>query len=300
MIIEEQYKGVLSLVLETEQLKVRVIPSVGGKISSIYNKEKDFELLFQNKEEVYRSAEIYDDFSEYDASGFDDAFPTIDTCSVLIGEKEVLYPDHGEIWAGEFSYEVIDNVVCLNYSSSILDYDYTKRIELTDSGLIVEYDIKNTGTHLMPYIWTMHCLINCEEGMRFIFPSEPYDALNVMDNKKLGDIGNILALTDDLMTVESVEAKDMKKYYLNGKVNEGLCGAYYPSKDITYKVHYDKNILPYLGIWITEGGFRGDYNCALEPATGFYDNTEQAIKNNTACCLKANETLKFSLKIDLY
>ena len=300
MIIEEQYKGVLSIVLETEHLKVRIIPSVGGKISSIYNKEKEFELLFQNKENVYKRANLYDDFSTYDASGFDDAFPTIDACSVRVGEKEILYPDHGDIWSGAFSYEVIDHVVCLNYSSSILEYEYTKKIELTDSGLSIEYDIKNTGTHLMPCIWAMHCLINCEEDMRFIFPSKASEVLNVMENKTLGDVGQVLSLTDQLRTVESAAANDMKKYYLNGKVNEGCCGAYYPSKDITYKVHYDKNVLPYLGIWITEGGFRGDYNCALEPATGFYDNTEQAIKNNTACHLKSNETLTFVLRMTLY
>ena len=96
------YKGIEAIKLENDVLKIIVIPSMGGKVASIYRKDKKFELLFQSKEEIYRKPKVYDEFCKYDASGFDDAFPTIDEGNVIIGDKTVLYPDHGEIWAASF------------------------------------------------------------------------------------------------------------------------------------------------------------------------------------------------------
>lgn len=62
---------------------------------------------------------------------------------------------------------------------------------------------------------------------------------------------------------------------------------------------YDANKLPYLGVWITAGGYRGDYNCALEPATGFYDDVPRTIKNGTIRVLEPGGEFAFTLEISL-
>ena len=97
MIEKTNFKGIEAIKLENNYLKVIIIPELGGKIASIYNIEKDFELLFQNKEDIYVKPKLYDAFEKFDASGFDDAFPTIDKCSVYINNKHIEYPDHGEM-----------------------------------------------------------------------------------------------------------------------------------------------------------------------------------------------------------
>ncbi|WDC83206.1 hypothetical protein PL321_10375 [Caloramator sp. mosi_1] len=43
-----------------------------------------------------------------------------------------------------------------------------------------------------------------------------------------------------------------------------------------YKLLFPKDRIPYLGVWINEGGFKGEYNCALEPSNAFYDSVEIA------------------------
>lgn len=40
--------------------------------------------------------------------------------------------------------------------------------------------------------------------------------------------------------------------------------------------HYPAEKIPYLGVWKTQGGYRGDYNLALEPCTGVYDHLSVA------------------------
>ena len=62
MITESTFKGCKSIELENDYVKVIVLPTIGGKIASFFLKDKNFELMFQNKEEIYRKAKLYDDF----------------------------------------------------------------------------------------------------------------------------------------------------------------------------------------------------------------------------------------------
>ncbi len=308
MIKEHFFKDTKAVILENDSLKVIVLPELGGKIASVYNKTKDFELLFQNKEEVYKKAGIYSDFGEYDASGFDDAFPSIDEGIVTVGKNMVRYPDHGEIWSMGFKYEIAGEKLTLKGESAILSYSYTKTLSLQGHKLIIDYNIANGGESDIPCLWAMHCLIRCEEDMQLIFPEGTNRVRNVLKSGYLGEADKIHtypATTSadgkeyrlDRIFPES--AAKYEKYYVEGEIAHGVCGAYYPGKDVTYRVYFDSSKLPYLGFWLTEGGFRGDYNCAMEPANGFYDSIETARNNNSLYMLKAGTSLSFDLKLEL-
>lgn len=65
---------------KTDVLRVIILPALGGKLASVFHKKKNFELAAQNQEAFYHLPHVGDDFSRYDASGLDDAFPSIDPC----------------------------------------------------------------------------------------------------------------------------------------------------------------------------------------------------------------------------
>ncbi|MDF2882728.1 MAG: hypothetical protein K0R54_3285 [Clostridiaceae bacterium] len=294
--------------IENEFLRVVVIPEIGGKIASIFRKDKGFELLFQNREEVYKTPEIYAPFEQFDAAGFDDAFPTIDKSTVIVHGKKVEYPDHGEIWSAKFDYKINSEKITLEYRSRILDYNYKKIIYLQDDRVIVEYFIENSGKTEFPCIWAMHCLINCEKDMQLLFPEGTDKVINVHQSRYLGEITKVHSypVTKDVngnsMHLDRIlesSADNEEKYYLLGESKHGKCGAYYPSKDVTYNVYFEKDKLPYVGFWVTEGGFRGDYNCALEPTNGFYDSIDIASKENKILILKPEQILNFKIEIEL-
>lgn len=308
MIYESSFKGCKCLILEDELLKVVVLPEIGGKIASIYNKPKEFELLFQNKEETYKKAKIYDRFEKFDASGFDDAFPGIDEGLVNIGGTPVRYPDHGEIWSMSFQHEITGEKLRLKGRSSILPYNYSKELSVKAGVLTVGYEIVNYGTADLPCLWAMHCLIRCEEDMRLVFPEGTTEVRNVFESKYLGPVDKIhpypvtTAENGERFSLDRIfpeEASKCEKYYVNGRVSQGVAGVYYPGRDVSYKVYFDKEKLPYLGFWLTEGGFRGDYNCALEPANGFYDAIATAMREKALYILKAGEKLEFELAIEV-
>ena len=89
-----EHKGLAAAVLENDVLRVILLPKRGGKTVSILYKPMGFELLSQPKE-GYPPLAPGMDFSQGDASGFDDAFPSIDQEILMVDGKAVAYPDHG-------------------------------------------------------------------------------------------------------------------------------------------------------------------------------------------------------------
>ncbi|MBU3092153.1 DUF5107 domain-containing protein [Clostridium sp. CF011] len=308
MIYKDIFKGIECIVLENKILKIVALPSIGGKIASIYNKEKDFELLFQNKNNEYIHPKLGDDFDGFDASGFDDAFPTIDISEVSYCGEKIIYPDHGEIWSSSLDYKISDNDVELFVQSSILPYYYKKTISLSNEKLNIVYHIENTGSESFPCIWAMHCLVNCEENMELNFPKATTEVLNVQDSINLGKKNTLhqYPITKDtssqdyyLNKVCKKSCNNTEKYYVNGEVTEGKCSIYYPIHSIRYCVNFDKDKMPYLGFWVTEGGFRGDYNCAFEPTNGFYDGIEIAKNSEKLFYLSPDKPLDFTISLSL-
>ena len=307
MITEKLWKNRRAVQLENDEVRAVILPELGGKIASFCLKKTDFELLFQNCGE-YKRPELYSQFADFDASGFDDAFPCIDSETIHIEGREIKYPDHGEVWTMPLDYEISGGTVVLSGKSRILPYSYQKEINIERNKMTVKYAIGNTGSYPFPYIWTMHCLIRCTEDMRISLPEETKFVENVMESRHLGPAGTIHAYpkTTDLNgqafyldRVLPRNALNCEKYYVSGRVRKGECGVYYPGRGANFTISYDAQKLPYLGFWVTEGGFRGDYNCALEPSTGYYDSVSIARKNNALSQLAPGEKLNFEISMQL-
>lgn len=305
---EAKFKNKDAVILENKSFRAVIIPKLGAKIASFYSKKKDFELLFQNKEAEYADPSFRDDFEAYDCSGFDDCFPNIDASSLNYNGREIEYADHGEIWSAQFDYKIIEEKVVLNYYSDNLDYSYQKEIYLEANKLKIDYKIKNESKNKLPAIWAMHCLINYSQAMELRFPPGVENVENAMESKYLGQKGEIhpFPVTKDkfnnsyrLDRVNNKNEEGCEKYYVLGEINAGCCSVFYPEKKLEFKIKFDSEKLPYLGFWLTEGGFKGDYNCAFEPADGYYDSVNKALKNNKVNIIKPGSIYEFSLELEL-
>lgn len=296
------------LTLENEVLRVTVCPSLGGKITSFYLKAKEFELAAQSSEvqckERHRESErkVIDSFSPY-AYGMDDCFPNIDAELVEWKNRKLLYPNHGEIWKEEFEIEEqADDRVSLLWYSKKFDYLYEKQMYLERNTLMVRYHIVNKGEDEFPCIWTWHGLVVYEQDMELMLPENITHYRNVLDGSRLGVEGAVYPVKNNIYNfrkMPDIKVCNMMKYYGVEVTTTGHCGIYYPSKDISYHLDYDAEKLPYLGVWITAGGWQGDYNCALEPSNGYYDSIEKAYKNQKLKVLSKGEALDFTLELIL-
>lgn len=298
------FEGTEAYRLKIEFLEVIVIPDHGGKAVSIKYLPADFELLFQNPYGIFRQAKRGDSFSDYEACGADDAFPTIDACCVKVGDRYVEYPDHGEIWSARFKTESHDNGLTLSWISPTLGYRYLKKYKVEKNSLKLQYQIENPGDIDIPAIWTLHCLVNVEPDMRIILPKGEGIFENVFACEKLGNAGRKFHCPEkdnngNEIDLFRIPDHGMYKFYIVDRVSEGRCGYEYVHSGVKVTYRYLKDILPYLGFWVTAGGYRGDVNCALEPSNGYYDNIPLAMKNDKCPVLHAGETWKIEISITL-
>lgn len=308
MIKYKKFMNANAIALENDTIHLVCLPDFGGKIVSLYHKERDFELLFQNPAGEFRKAKPGSDYSEFEACGFDDAFPNIDGEIVKVGNNYITYFDHGEIWAANFEWQEQQGGILLSYCSPYLNYRYEKLFTLSDNIFRANYTIKNEGNMDFPCFWTCHCLVKYRSDMRLIFPNGTNSVVNVIDSDILGHPGLVYRYPRDYIDVNKeydftrvpeADSKTALKYYCCERSQEGRCGYIYPSDGIKAEIGFNPKELPYLGFWLTTGGYRGDINCALEPSNGFFDSITTASKNGKCPVLGPGKEMNFFLEISL-
>lgn len=309
MIQEERFLGERALVLENTFLRVVCLPEFGGKLVSLYEKQIAKEFLFQNPKPTFRRAVTGSVFSDFEACGLDDAFPSVDPENVLFDGRMVAYPDHGEIWSASFQWNTRKKeAISLMYTSTLLPYTYQKTYRLDENALILEYLITNTGSAPFPCIWTLHCLLEYEQGMHLLYPKQTREILNAIPSPRLGERGEVFPFPlgegahgdmVDFREIDAAISPCMEKYYVNHQISEGCCGVLYRQSNTILCFEYDKNKLPYVGFWKTLGGYRGDYNCALEPSSGFFDAISRAQHNKACPELVPGEEFSFSIRMNI-
>lgn len=290
------------MLIENNKLKIEYYPEFGGKLTSFFYKEKNFELAAQAENKPKPSPPGKGSFASY-AFGMDDAFPNIDAEHICWNGRDYAYPDHGEVWSAEFeTIGQAGNSVSLCWKSPERGYQYDKKLCLKENALYIRYRITNEGAWELPCFWTWHGLMRYEEDMEVILPKGITHCRNVLSESVLGEAGTIYPLKNDVYDftkVPNAASRSMIKFYAEGEVPYGRCGVYYPSQNVTCIMEYDAKALPYFGFWVTAGGFQGDYNCALEPSNGFYDSISMARENRKLPLLAVGERMEFEIKIAL-
>ncbi len=249
MITKIEFQGVTGWKLENNLVSAVVLPTYGGKIASFVEKETNFELLFQNPKPTYERSSIYSVFSEFEACGFDDAFPGVNKETVQVGEKLVEYPDHGEIWSAQMECQVQGEELVLTYTSPLLGYHYKKTLSLVENRLVCDYAIDNPTNTPIPAIWTCHCLVRYEDGMEILLPPEAETVENVYETQWLGPKGKVWD-KDALECITKFPPFGDLKYEMEQKVTSGTsgtCGYWYHKSQIKASFHYYYVKLPYLG-----------------------------------------------------
>lgn len=305
----QQYKGRHfnqdALILENDVLRVVVLPQLGGKIASLLYKPQGFEVFFQPVKKEYTLPNYGDEFALFDTSGSDEMFPTIDICPDPL-DKTITWPDHGELWALPWQCMFQGDAIYSRVQGVMWNYLFERKVSINQNTVTINYAITNKEDRALYGLWAFHGLVAVDEDTEIILPGVT-TLMNVHDSALLGVVGAIHRYpvsktahgdTIALDKIAPATANKSEKYYVNGPVPQGQCSLLLNRKRLEYQLIYNAHKLPYLGVWINEGGFKGEYNVALEPANGFYDTNLLAAQNGMKP-LKPHQTLTFTLHINL-
>ena len=310
------YRGLDSLILVNDRLRAEFLPGYGSKLASLRDRSRDREFLFQPPPDAELCCPGYGaDFAAFDASGFDEMFPTIDASFYPAGSRAGgELPDHGELWSlpwqGERREESGEEYLQFQVESRLLPCRLEKRVSMQGAQLQLEYTLHNRGQEEVEFIWAAHPLFQADREMKIVLPREVKSVINVEDsNPHLGSWGrrHSYPLTEsqltgekmDLSRVPGPERESCRKFYVAEPLERGYCALDYPSSDLRLELTFPAEKVPYLAVWKSLGGFRGDYNLALEPCTGAFDDLYLAHKTNRSAVVAAESTYEWWLNFNL-
>ncbi len=305
-----QYKGLKAQVLENDFLRLTFLPDYACKLASLVSKKTGREFLFQSAQPVLQIPPYGAPFCAYDSSGFDEVFPSIDACPYPCGEhKNVPVPDHGEVWTMQWhsAFSPDGKSVKSVVKSERFSYILSRTVTLKDNEILFEYAAENPSDEPFKFIWAAHCLLACSPATRLLIPDNLTEVITVEHStQRLGPWGtrhrypltvDVTGRPLDLAATEPASAKNCEKFYFTSPNTAGWCGVEHTDTGEKLIYQYPADKVPFLAVWKTQGGYRGDYNLALEPCTGEYDDLYVADKIRRAAVIAPHETYAWTLKM---
>ncbi len=268
--------------LSDDRLEARVIPALGGKISSLVDRQTGREWLWQNPYlERVRPFPGASFVREHDTGGFDECFPAVSEGAYPVAPwQDLRIPDHGELWAVPWDCARTAEGLLMVARTSRFPVRFERRISLSEGCLRLEYRASNPTEHPFPFIWSAHPLFALEEGMRIDLPEG--HALEVFGSDRLGDRHTPLDWPSAVGLDLSRASRSGWSAKLAGRSPErGWVGLTHGDRML--RMSYDPAQVTDIGLWLNMGGWcplpgkEPYFNLGLEPCIGWGDDLAYAV-----------------------
>jgi galactose mutarotase-like enzyme len=271
-----------ALLLSDEQLEVRVLPSHGGKIVGLVDRQTGRDWLWKNPylESVFPAPG--DDFvMEHDTGGFDECFPAVSEGPYPVAPwQDRRIPDHGELWAVPWGVERTEEGLLMVARTTAFPVCFERRISLRQGCLRLDYRASNPTEHPFPFIWSAHPLFALEEGMRIDLPEG--HALEVFGSDRLGERHTLVSWPHAAgLDLSRTERKGWSAKLAGPSPERGWVGL--TQNDRTLRLTYDPAQVTDIGLWLNMGGWcplpgkEPYFNLGLEPCIGWGDDLAYAV-----------------------
>ncbi|MFZ4813925.1 MAG: hypothetical protein ACOYL5_05265 [Phototrophicaceae bacterium] len=299
------WHGYPAVQLENNQVQVVIVPELGAKIASLVDKTADHEWLAPPTHPV-RPRVYGDPFTEHDLAGWDEMFPTIDPCPSP-HDPAVMLPDHGEVWAQPWQGLDPKDTLHLSVVGKALPYHLKRSAWLEGTTLVLSYHAENLSAAPMPYLWAAHPLAAVDAHTQIVLPDAVHEVIQVLDNHDIwGAAGTRYTWPNattadgrvwDLRAVGEATLHDCRKFYIPPESSIDWAMLRQRDTGAFLRLSWDKNALPYLGIWIDEGTYSRFSTIALEPTNGYFDALDRAYTAGRCAVLPPHGSAYWELQL---
>jgi hypothetical protein len=225
--------------------------------------------------------------------------------AIIDGEA---YPDHGELWTGDWSAEPFSGGdeagVSLRYVTPISSIEVEKTIRLRRGQARIEFSYRftNRGRTAFPFLWKLHPAMAVSPQHRIDFPPmnvipEPAFPGTLLGASESTDwpLIKTTAGTVDLRRVTPEDARQLYFFY-GTQMKENWCALTNSATGLACGLQFDPEVFSCCWLFATYGGWRS-YNVAvLEPCTGYPLNFETMKAAGRHRSLAPGETLETGVR----
>ncbi|HEX4005447.1 MAG TPA: aldose epimerase [Acidobacteriaceae bacterium] len=296
--------------MQTDTLRVTVLPELGGKIASLRWLPGDLELL-QQPLAPYAPRTMTMGFEESDASGFDECLPSVAACSVPLANRVAHVPDHGDFWRLPCAYGQDGNSIRMIATGDSLPLRFERTVSLEKSTLSVAYRLTNVGDTPLPWAWSAHPLFAVDRGDLIVLPgSAKQVTVEGSARERLGrkhaqhswprtTVGGGVPI--DLSVAGGIADGIGDKLFTPAPVR-GWAAIERLSRKVRIELQFDPQKIPWLGLWLCYGGWpEGKPNrqqcVAIEPCTAPVDSLAEAMAAGSARTLAPGASAEWGLRI---
>lgn len=285
--------------LTSDSIALRCAPELGGRVFSLVNRRSGREWLWrQPGVRALFQPNDPNDFGTGCFAGLDECVPSVGACPWTDGRKVA---DHGEFWAKEWTIDDTGkDCFTLSVEAPAFGLRLVRATRLAGSTVRFEYSLTNTSLMPAPALWCMHPLFNWLEGDRLelpetvtrlhvqgVRPALPTSALNADVETVTGSRPRpvipfpemLPGVRLDHLTLEDNKAGFLKAFTDAYRGPVGTAALWNARTGDRLDVRWDSSSAPYLGLWLTRGGYRGWHHVALEPTTAPHDHVDVAVND---------------------
>ncbi|MDP6777438.1 MAG: hypothetical protein QGI83_11820 [Candidatus Latescibacteria bacterium] len=285
--LEPEIEG---LRLDSGPFSLTVAPQLGGKIVSLVNKKTKREFISRTNV-AYRPRAYAGSFEDYERDGADECFPSVGACPhPTFPWGGVPVPEHGELWTLPWEHRLDHGRLHMSVRGVRFPYLFERQIGFEMLArkekpyIRLSYSILNESPYDFPFLYAFHPLFRAETRSRILLPPGTDLVTYSSTEDRLGppmmrhtwpEVTDVtLDKSYDRSAIRSSRNKEAEKLFTT-PLEQGRCALVYPNGEFIGFLFPAKK-LPYLGLWVNEGGWNNLHHVALEPSTSQVDRLDVA------------------------
>lgn len=295
MISKKQTGDFTILCMENDRLSLEIIPSLGGKIASIFNKKLSKEFLWKKENSALKKCSAGDSYDDNFSGGFEELIPN--DLPENIGGIE--YPDHGELWTTSLDYSIDNQSISVFGTLKLSDLHYRKTISLEPNAptIKIQYSIRNLSDTTKCFLWKLHAALTIDSNSQLETTARKarvvdlaYSRFKTLEEFKWPQIEGMDAslVPDKNHTVDFFYLYDMAKPEM----------AFTNSREHSlFSIQYDEKVFPCQWYFASYGGFLNHSTVILEPCTNMPMSVNEAVAAGQSAVLRPGQELMTVIRI---
>lgn len=265
--------GVPTLVLENDQLRAEVAPSIGGRVIRLQHRPSGREFLWQNPRLQLEACAPDTPYDPNFYGGMDELLPT-DLAETVNG---IASPDHGELWTLPLNATAAGDALVLEGRLPRFGLEYRRQMRLEANRLVCDYRLVNPTKTARQFLWKLHAALAIQPGDRIVCPAATARAADPAWSRRKNATPFAWPNSDGMdLSVVPVTDGSTEFLFLYDLADGRMALA---ARDgARLECQFDRAVFPCCWYFASYGGMEGAVTGVLEPCTNLALSVPDAVR----------------------